>query len=212
MQVHKKKWSVLTSFVSWKSKILFFQIRTLTGFWFCILNWFRSSLNIFSVMLVCVEILHPENNWITDQESCYLKKKSTRGKTKWHSDWHDDLVPCRSLPWGKIPGQNLFSTLDPWTLQDFCFFFPQVLLQRLTSCRLQCLFVQIFWVSAGSLAISLDNLCWSCTGFKTCSRQREKKLPFVQEDRHFYKKHPKTKLKKTKTKWIQWHDFISVKY
>lgn len=122
MQVHKKKWSVLTSFVSWKSKILFFQIRTLTGFWFCILNLFRSSFNIFSVMLVCVGILHPENNWITDQESCYLKKKSTRGKTKWHSDWHDDLVPCRSLPWRKIPGHNLFSTLDPWTLQDFFFF------------------------------------------------------------------------------------------
>lgn len=82
MQVHKKKWSVLTSFVSWKSKILFFQIRTLTGFWFCILNLFRSSFNIFSVMLVCVGILHLENNWITDQESCYLKKKKHTWENK----------------------------------------------------------------------------------------------------------------------------------
>lgn len=173
MQVHKKKWSVLTSFVSWKSKILFFQIRTLTGFWFCILNLFRSSFNIFSVMLVCVGILHPENNWITDQESCYLKKKAHMGK---QSGTATDMMT--SCPAGLCPEEKYLDTICSvlW-IPEHCrtFFPPQVLLQRLTSCRLQCLFVQIFWVSAGSLAISLDNLCWSCTGFKTCSRQREKK-------------------------------------
>lgn len=107
MQVHKKKWSVLTSFVSWKSKILFFQIRTLTGFWFCILNWFRSSFNIFSVMLVCVGILHPENNWITDQESCYLKKKKAHvGK---QSGTATDMMT--SCPAGLCPEEKYLDTI-----------------------------------------------------------------------------------------------------
>lgn len=195
MQVHKKKWSVLTSFVSWKSKILFFQIRTLTGFWFCILNWFRSSFKIFSVMLVCVGILHPENNWITDQESCYLK-------TKKHT-WENKVA--QRLTWWPRALQVFALRKNTWTqsVQYFgslntagLFFFPQVLLQRLTSCRVQCLFVQIFWVSAGSLAISLDNLCWSCTGFKTCSRQREKKTTLCSRRQTFLQKTPKNKTKK----------------
>lgn len=49
--------------------ILFFQIRALTGFWFCILKWFKSGLT-FLVLVVCVGVLHPDGkDWITDQAS-----------------------------------------------------------------------------------------------------------------------------------------------
>lgn len=46
MQSRREKRSILTSLFPGRL-ILFFQIRALTGFWYCILMWFRSGLSFF---------------------------------------------------------------------------------------------------------------------------------------------------------------------
>lgn len=46
MQSRREKRSILTSLFPVRL-ILFFQIRALTGFWYCILMWFRSGLSFF---------------------------------------------------------------------------------------------------------------------------------------------------------------------
>lgn len=129
------------------------------------------------------------------KKAATLKQKSTRGKTKWHSDWHDDLVPCRSLPWGKIPGHNLFSTLDPWTLQDFFSFHKScyrdwlavdysVYLSRFFECLLD-LWPYLWIIYAGAV---LDS--------KRAPVKERKKTTLCSRRQTFLQKTPKNKTKK----------------
>lgn len=160
--------------------ILFFQIRALTGLRFCMrLRWWWSAWGIIH--------LDPKS-LIAHQES-YFSIWCNGCNTNRH-----ELVPCSSLPVRKYV--NLSGSVPYIPDHGRTIFFPQVL----ASCRWQCLYVQITWVSVESLAITLDNLCWSWTGFYVAPF-KDKNLPFLQKVLHFYK-----------SKWIQWFYFISVKY
>ncbi len=60
--------------------ILFFQIRALTGFWFCILKWFKSVLTLFGdgSMFLCLD----QKNWMTKEAILKKRKKAHVGEQK----------------------------------------------------------------------------------------------------------------------------------
>lgn len=92
--------------------------------------------------------------WETTQNNKWLKNKF--GLTSW-------TCALQVFDHEETSEHDQFSTSNPWTLQDY--FFPQILLQRLASYRQQCLFVQIAWVSVGSLIYKRRE-------FKRCSRRQ----------------------------------------
>lgn len=72
MQSRREKRSILTSLFPGRL-ILFFQIRALTGFWYCILMWFRSGLSFF----VMVFTIWNRKEWISGRCSTYGWSQTT---------------------------------------------------------------------------------------------------------------------------------------
>lgn len=81
MQRREEERSILTSLFPGRL-ILFFQIRALTGFWYCILIRFRSGLSFFFfffLLLWCTHNLESEGMDYSPMYSTYGSSKTTRG-------------------------------------------------------------------------------------------------------------------------------------
>lgn len=165
MQVQKKSkaffWLLL---FPWRV-ILFFQSRALTGFWFCILKWLKSGDRS-----LCENPSFGSKG--LDQWTRKRQPKSTGGRRKQTCNAMApiqvvtnmmNLCPADLLPVRKNPLNMNSSVL--WIPEHYrTISFPWILWQRLASCRLQCLSVQISSVSVGSLTIALGRLCWNWSG------------------------------------------------
>ena len=154
--------------------ILFFQIRASTGFWFCILKWFYGW---FSFSVFHDAVLLDQKNRITHHQ----RWKSTLGRTQqsalqwlqnklWLTSW------TRALQVFAREEISEHKRSELW-IPEHCrtIFFAQMLLQRLASCRLQCLFVQIIlstcWIIYAGAGLDSASLPQR-EDFSLCSKRR----------------------------------------
>ena len=146
----------------------------------------------------------------TDKESNYWERKKHTWKKRtcaMSTAQVGDSLWTRALQIFEACEEiNLNSSSSVLWIPELCrtTFFPRIFLQRLASCRPQCLFVRMSWVSVGFLSHSSGSFVLELGLDSTMFPCKRKLQPFVQEVRHFYKKR--------KTESNQWHYFISVKY
>lgn len=93
--------------------ILFFQIRALTGFWYCILMWFRSGLSFF-FLLAGIR----RNGLLTDVAHMGGAKQLGAVATK--QDWTNTVDSGPEGPPGNV---WIWPVSDLWALRTFFSFF-----------------------------------------------------------------------------------------